>query len=473
MCLFAVVLGFGCGGDDDAPEADAMGPSDPGSLALVGHSDLMGRGMNSALAIIGDHAYVGSRTDGVVHEQAGVMIVDISDPSAPTVVGEIGYPDEAVLGVSSRELRAVPDKNLLIVLNFHCSRELHACRNSNTSYPLTGGAEEADNLKLYDVSNPTAPQLVATYDFMTHPGAAITAPHEFFLWRDPSDTDRILLYFSMPVGPPALQVLDISDLQDMKIIATFDPENDAGLEEPRSGDALLHSVGVSAAGDVAYISYQGAGLMLADTSQIAAGMAAPVISLVHPVENRVDWTPPEPAGVHSAVEVPGRDLVVVTDEIYPAPVFPGCPWGWTHLVDFSDDQNPRVASEYKVAQNEPSFCEAEGGPDYQTFTAHNATATANLALISWHSAGLEVVDISDAENPAHMAAYVPEPIGSVATEDPMLGGNPVLMWSYPIIRDGLIYVTDIRNGLYILRYTGPHDAEIASTAFGEGNSNID
>jgi len=47
------------------------------------------------------------------------------------------------------------------------------------------------------------------------------------------------------------------------------------------------------------------------------------------------------------------------------------------------------------------------------------------------------------------------------------------MWSYPIIRDGLIYVIDIRNGLYILRYTGPHAGEVADIRFLEGNSNLD
>ena len=46
------------------------------------------------------------------------------------------------------------------------------------------------------------------------------------------------------------------------------------------------------------------------------------------------------------------------------------------------------------------------------------------------------------------------------------------MWSFPIIRDGLIYVVDIRNGLYILRYTGPHDGEVDRVGFLEGNSNL-
>jgi hypothetical protein len=46
------------------------------------------------------------------------------------------------------------------------------------------------------------------------------------------------------------------------------------------------------------------------------------------------------------------------------------------------------------------------------------------------------------------------------------------MWSYPISRKGLIYVIDIRNDLYILRYTSPHWQEAAGSHFLEGNSNL-
>ena len=61
----------------------------------------------------------------------------------------------------------------------------------------------------------------------------------------------------------------------------------------------------------------------------------------------------------------------------------------------------------------------------------------------------------------------------MTTEDPALsrGVNRVVMWSYPIIRKGLIYVVDIRNGLYILRYTGPNAREVARITYLEGNSN--
>jgi hypothetical protein len=62
----------------------------------------------------------------------------------------------------------------------------------------------------------------------------------------------------------------------------------------------------------------------------------------------------------------------------------------------------------------------------------------------------------------------------VANEDPALsmGTNKVVMWSFPIIKDGLIYVVDVRNGLYILNYTGPRAGEVESLAFLEGNSNL-
>ena len=45
------------------------------------------------------------------------------------------------------------------------------------------------------------------------------------------------------------------------------------------------------------------------------------------------------------------------------------------------------------------------------------------------------------------------------------------MWSYPVIQDGLIYTVDLRNGLYILKYKGPYQAEVDNINFLEGNSN--
>ncbi len=63
-------------------------------------------------------------------------------------------------------------------------------------------------------------------------------------------------------------------------------------------------------------------------------------------------------------------------------------------------------------------------------------------------------------------------------EDPRLSSDPdtgrnekVVMWSYPIIKDGLIYVIDLRNGLYVLKYKGKFEREVKNIRFLEGNSN--
>ena len=99
------------------------------------------------------------------------------------------------------------------------------------------------------------------------------------------------------------------------------------------------------------------------------------------------------------------------------------------------------------------------------------------------------MDISDPMNVTQLAEYKPPadpdaPGGMplvVGAEDPRLSSdNPttvgrsdvkVVMWSYPVIQDGLIYVVDLRNGLYILKYNGPYEDEVNQTKFLEGNSN--
>lgn len=451
----ALLVAAGCG-EDAAPPPDAP-PS--GRFTLVGHADLGARGMNAALAVAGDTVYVGSRIDGSVEgRDAGVLIVDVADPAAPAVVGSIGAPEQGLVGMSSRELRAVADLDRLVVLDMQCSPDLHGCAEP---------AAEVESLKLYDISDRRAPALTATYPISGNL-LRVRSPHEMFLWRDPAAPARVLLHVSTPPSSPSFEVVDISDPAAPAQVATFDPIQEGELPGPRGADNLLHSVSVSDDGRTGYFSHLQGGLFLVDLSQVADGVAAPAITMRTPPSAPADWSPPEPAGPHSAVPVPGRDLLVVTDEVYPMPFGAGCPWGWLRTVDIADPEAPRVVGELKMPQNEGP-CDGPG--EGITFTAHNATVTEHLALVTWHAAGLVAVDLTDPAAPAVLATFVPEPLPSVAIEDPGLGGHPIAMWSYPVVQDGLIYVVDIRNGLYILRYEGAHEAELAE-GFVEGNSNL-
>jgi hypothetical protein len=439
---------------DDHPVVVAADPS--GALELVGHSPLNNRGMNAALAIKGDYAYVGSRTDAKANNAngAGVLVVDIKDPSAPTVVGAIGPPDEANPGESSRELRIWPEQNLLIVMTlFSNCGEIHACTPT----------EGPDRFNFYDISgkNAAAPKLVSTYE-------PTYDPHEFFLWDDPRDPGRALLYISTPQGQDKIIVTDISKARAGKFTEVV-------KMSPLYNGSFVHSLSVNNAGTRGYIAHLTGGVGVLDTSDLAEGVAKPKIRVLTPPNNAPKWSGPGP---HSSVKLFGKDVMVITDEVYGAAMKAlgghGCPWGWARFVDIKNPVKPKVISEYKLPQNEESFCTQDAAHPTTSFAAHNPTLTKNLMILTWHSGGLQVVDISNPAKPAQAAEYLPTPVIPVLQEDPVLssGADKVVAWSYPIVKDGLIYFVDVRNGLYVLRYTGPFDSEPAGVDFIEGNSNL-
>ena len=153
----------------------------------------------------------------------------------------------------------------------------------------------------------------------------------------------------------------------------------------------------------------------------------------------------------------------------------GCPWGWVRVIDIKNPAAPKVASEFRLPVNDPNTC-ASTAPDREhlsSFSAHNPTLTEHLAILTWHSAGLQAIDMTDPRQPKSAAQFVPQPLPAVQTEDPALssGRDKVVMWSFPVIKDGLIYAIDLRNGLYILKYKGPYEAEVANAKYLDGNSN--
>jgi hypothetical protein len=448
----------------------------PGGFELVGHSPLNNRGMNAALAVWGDYAYVGNRSDATQSPNAGVMVVDVSDPSAPEVVGQIGAPNEGMPGGSSRELRILPEQGLLMVLSHACSELLHHCLSPS----LTGASYFRSVIRFYDIrgEHAAAPELVATYQPSRN---APQQPHEFVVWSDPKRPGRVLMFQTTPTTTSAdaetvrenLIVTDLSNARagEFPEIAKWAPR----IDNPERDDRL-HSLTLSADGRRAYLAYLGGGFLVADTSDFAEAKADPQVRLVTAVEDRVFWTDP---GAHSAAKVPSKPYALVTDEVYgniPGLLSAhGCPWGWVRMVDVRDEAHPKVAAEYKLPVNEASSCE-NVPPDRHhasSFSAHNPTVLQDLALVTWHGAGLQAIDIRNPAKPRPAAQYVPEPLPYVQTEDPMLssGRDKVVMWSFPIIKDGLIYVVDVRNGLYVLRYDGPHERQVARTRFLDGNSN--
>lgn len=405
--------------------------------------------MNAGLAVHDGYAYVGNRTDGSPgHPHPGVIIVDVSDPAAPKMAGEIGPPDQGVAGVSSRELRIWPEQDLLIVLNMRCFSAAHRCQGS-----------ERASLRFYDLRGARArdPRLVAEI-------FPSISPHEMFLWIDPARRDHALLYVTSDTpGTEAtgLVVFDISNARDglVEIAATWSGNRELG--------GKLHSVGVSVDGTKTYLAHLSGGFAVLDTSALARGRSKPRPVLLTPPDAVLRWPP---VGPHSAIEIPGTSLVLTTDEIYGGAG--ACPWGWGRLIDVSDPSRPRFAGELQSEHNRIGSCNDAAASSAYSYSSHNPTVVPGLALVSWHASGLIAASVANG-SPAVLATFVPTPLRRVATEDPRLTAGPVkvAMWSTPIVSDGLIYVVDLRNGLYVLRYDGPGADRLGAAVYSEGNSN--
>ncbi|HEX6487522.1 MAG TPA: hypothetical protein VF137_01435 [Candidatus Dormibacteraeota bacterium] len=387
------------------------------SLSLVGADPLAARGLNAGLAIADHCAYVGSRGQGPVE------IVDIARPDHPTTAGQVA----AWPGSTERELRAIPDQRVLVVL----------------TYALTSSGVNRLDFYRWD-ADCTEVHRAGSYSFGSR------APHEMYLWHAGG---RSLLFVSMfASGNPALQVVDVTN--------PANPTLAGGWSTP-VGE--LHSISLSADGARAYLSLWRGGFLIADASDFTSFRANPTLHLLTQVADAV----PAPAGgnVHSAVPVPGRDLVVLTDERYPPPA---CPYGPARLVNVSEPSHPRVISTLRAPQNDAGTC---ANAPVDVYTSHNPTLTPDLALVSWYASGLQVFDISSPAEPARLAEYRASAVLPGAI-DPQLVGSGAMSWSYPIVRDGLIYLADINQGLLVLSYQGPHQDEVGGLAFAEGNSNL-
>jgi hypothetical protein len=401
----------------------AAGPG--ANLAVVGVNPLANRGMNAALAVAEHCAYVGSRDD------AAPQVLDITDPAHPVVAGTL----PAHSGSTPRELRAVPQLREVIVMY----------------YRLSGGGLNDVEVYRWD-SDCSRPSLVGSYSFDG-------APHEFYLWQDPARASRVLLYVGMFAGSSReLQVVDVSDPTQPRLAGTWTVPS-------AYGHAPLHSISLSPDGRMAFVSLWTGGLVVADTSDYALGKPEPAFRPLTPA-GAAYRTPP--GNVHSAVPLPGRPLVLTTDERYPATYGPGCPFGPAHIVDVSDPARPRAVGTMAVPENTPATCAAAA---HGTWTSHNATVTNHLAFITWYSAGLQTFQLDDPAQPVQVTAFRPG-AASPAQRDLLLGTTDAVTWSYPVLYRGLIYVVDINQGLFVLRYTGPHQEEVAAGGLLEGNSNV-
>jgi hypothetical protein len=186
-------------------------------------------------------------------------------------------------------------------------------------------------------------------------------------------------------------------------------------------------------GDRAYCGWWDAGLVILDISD----QHAPKLV------SHLDFGADVSTATHTALPLPGRDLLVVTDE----QLAPECQGMQTRVrvVDIADERHPRVVGEFPVPEGD--FCSRGGrfGPHNLHEMRPGSLLDANTVYVTWFNAGLRVVDVTTPHAPREIAYYVPD----APPERSSIQFNDVL-----VTADGLVYVSDrFTGGLYILERT--------------------
>lgn len=480
-----------------------------GDLQLVGHSGItppgtsMPLGNNGAVSLIGNCAYVGrwhnygpqsGHLDWVQHS---IQILNVADPANPTVVGSV--PSSTIPNAVAREIRAIDLPSgfkMLTVLTFGKFIDEGAyVSGQNAMYFYT-----------FPSGNCAAP--VLTGRFLMNP----IRPHEFYQWLDPNPAHdvpavpgglprhpRILEYITAPLSGVDGIVVDASKPSAPTRIGVWHggqplvsaTESNLVGGVPAGAGRYSHSISLSADGRRASMSQWDGGFLTLDTSDFADAVSPPVFKPLI-AESIPLLYEGHPGNTHSAVALPGTNDMIVGDEIYVTT--DGCPFGWMRVLDKGDASHaPTQIGEFRLPENNPAACagvfssdlNADGKIIDGTFTMHNQTVLPGFVLTSWYGGGLRAIDVSSPAAPVEAGFFVPKPLDTIAsvpdTSAPVYGETPdpaddwwVATWSYPVIRGGYIYVTDIRNGLYILQAKpgSPLAAKLAGINFLEGNSNL-
>ena len=355
----------------------------------------------------------------------GVRFYDISDPAHPVFLSVWEAP------VSDPVNGHYPDARGVHHFNFRNQGEPGYLANLNNRYLFVGTEYKGyvgDILVILDVRDPKHPVEVGQWHI---PGQKTPEEDAQRNWVQQDD-------FSRPIR---------KDPQTGKLTKYV------GLHYP------------AVYGDTAYLSYFQAGLIILDVKDVKHPQLLSRLDYLVPGFD--DPTMPEAmkkfdldksayGNTHSAKLVPGHpNLLWLTDEYFT------CPYGHLRMVDVADPKKPRIISHFLYPENTAcNLNEPEKTPRPARFplvgpsTHIGNVGTDGLLYIAWYGMCVRVIDIRDPLHIAEVGHYTYE----VDSSKPALAG----CHTYDVIfgPGGLLYASDARAGLRVLRFTGAtHGAE--------------
>jgi hypothetical protein len=385
---------------------------DAKNFRLLGHDREAAWGGGSIVEVTNNHAYVGAVGGSWYNGPEGFTVHDVSNPRRPRKVWEFRAPP----GIHMHKLRVVGDDVLYV--------NAERLEGDESAGARTG-------LLIFDISNPAEPRQVGFYDT---PGQG---PHRFGV-----DNARQLAFLPNQAegwNGRVIWTLDVRDPVKPQLVSIWGlPQQKAGTangDNRAKGDRVcsLHGPPVIR-GNRMFGAFLGGGIAVIDCTDLTA------MELV----GHINWTPPFVGKTHTAWPLGERPYLIVTDEASGSKKYWDSQFMW--IVDIRHEQNPTPVATW-FPERQPFF-DRPG-----RFGAHNVLEYMpadgpwkDLVFITYFSAGLRAVDLSDPLRPREVGHFLPD------LED---GIEEIQSNDIGCDENGRIYLIDRwGSGMHILEYTG-------------------
>jgi hypothetical protein len=413
---------------DDSPPIPPQGIGH--RIKHVSYSDQGGRPDAVQVMVNRRHVYVGHMFSN------GVTILDASDPRRLKPVHYFA------LGDFTRTHQLQTANDLMLLANGANIVAMQSYDNqrgyfeNNLADSITNRKKFRSGLSIHDISRPGEMREIA---FLEIPGFGVNRS-----WWTGGRYAYVSAHFD-GFTDHILCVVDLNNITKPEIVSRWwlPGMNRAAGEKPtmpQGRRAALHHM--LTAGDRGYGSWRDGGLTVHDLSDPRNPK----------LMSHINWSPPFPGGTHSALPLPGRNLVVVVDEANAE----RCAKGTFHtfVVDVRAPQNP-VPIATLPTPRERDFCAAPGtfGPHSLHENRPGSLVSEETIFATWNNAGVRVFDIKDAFAPKEVGYWVPPMPQKMIDPRPKVTRAAKTADIY-VAPDGLIYVTDWNLGLNVLQYEG-------------------
>jgi hypothetical protein len=361
----------------------------------IGAHDLAGCGDGMQVLRVGNVVYVGhTGTSG-----AGTSVLDASNPRNPRLVAQWPAP-------ANTHTHKVQVADGLLLVN-----------HEKFPYRKPAAGPFSAGLAIYSLADPLAPEQIG---FWSSGGLGV---HRI-VW----DGGR---YAHMSATPDGFRdriwvILDVSDPAHPREAGRWWWPGLRDDEEPAWPDGQRYAAHHALVdGDRAYLGLDDGGMVVLDVSDMTAPRTL----------SRLEWGG---GATHTCLPLPGRRLVVATDEQQHDG--PNPPQRGIRVLDVSAD--PRVASVLPTPAGDYDQLPMRFGAHNLHENREHSYRSERVVFATYFSAGVRVYDLTDSAAPVEIAHWVPDaPAGQ-----PVPQSNDLF-----VDDDGLTWVTDrVGGGLAVL-----------------------